>query len=51
MILNDTLEMSRDHLVFESVSKNRNSESFIDHDSYPISSKGFLPAVVDIMII
>ena len=52
MILNDALEMSRDHsLVFESVSKYCILESFIDHDGYPISSKGFLPAVVDIMVI
>ena len=27
------------------------SDSFVDHDSYSISPKGFLPTVVDIMII
>ena len=27
------------------------SDSFVDHDGYSISSKGFLPAVVDIMVI
>ena len=27
------------------------SDSFVDHDSYSISSEGFLPAVVDIMVI
>ena len=27
------------------------SESFVDHDGYSISSEGFLPAVVDIMVI
>ena len=26
------------------------SDSFVDHDGYSISSKGFLPAVVDIMV-
>ena len=26
-------------------------ESFVDHDGYSISSKGFLPTVVDIMVI
>jgi len=25
--------------------------SFVDHDGYSISSKGFLPIVVDIMVI
>ena len=28
-----------------------NSDSFVDHDGYSISSEGFLPAVVDIMVI
>ena len=27
------------------------SDSFIDYEGYPISSKGFLPTVVDIMVI
>ena len=27
------------------------SNSFVDHDGYSISSEGFLPAVVDIMVI
>ena len=27
------------------------SDSFVDHDGYSISSEGFLPAVVDVMII
>ena len=26
------------------------SDSFVDYDGYPISSKGFLPTVVDIMV-
>ena len=47
-----TLEMNRDHsVVFEIASKYCISESFVDHDDYSIFSKGFLPAVVDIMVI
>ena len=46
------LEMNRDHsIVFEIASKYRISDSFVDHGIYSISSKGFLPTVVDIMII
>ena len=46
------LEMNRDHsVVFENASKSCISDSFVDHDGYSISSKGFLPAVVDIMVI
>ena len=46
------LEMKRDHsVVFEIVSKNCISDSFVDYDGYSISSKGFLPTVVYIMII
>ena len=46
------LEMNRDHsVVFEVASKYCNSDSFVDHDGYSISSKGFLPTVVDIMVI
>ena len=46
------LEMNRDHsVVFEIASKHCISDSFVDHDGYSISSKGFLPAVVDIMVI
>ena len=47
------LEMNRDHsVVFEIASKYCNlSDSFVDHDGYSISSEGFLPAVVDIMVI
>ena len=44
------LETNRDHsVVFETVSKYCISDSFVDHDSYSISSEGFLPAVVDVM--
>ena len=46
------LEMNRDHsFVFETASKYCISDSFVDHDGYSISSEGFLPAVVDIMVI
>ena len=46
------LETNRDHsVVFEIVSKYCISDSFVDHDGYSISSKEFLPTVVDIMII
>ena len=52
MTLNGALEMSRDHsLIFETVSKYCISESFIDYDDYPISSKGFLTTVVDVRVI
>ena len=46
------LEMSRDHsVIFETASKYCNSDSFVVYDGYSISSQGFLPRVVDIMII
>ena len=46
------LEMNRDHsVVFENSSKNCISDSFVDHDGYSISSEGFLPTVVHVMII
>ena len=46
------LEMNRDHLViFEIAPKNCISDSLVDYEGYSISSKGFLPTVVDIMII
>ena len=46
------LETNRDHsVVFEIASKYCISDSFVDHDGYFISSKGFLPTVVDIMVI
>ena len=45
-------EMNRDYSVLlEIASKCRISDSFVDHDGYSISSKGFLPTVVDIMVI
>ena len=43
---------NRDHsVVFEIASTYCISDSFVDHDGYSISSEGFLPAVVDIMVI
>ena len=46
------LETNRVHsVVFEIASKYCISDSFVDHDGYSISPKGFLPAVVDIMVI
>ena len=45
------LEMNRDHcVIFEIASKYYISDSFVDHDGHSISSEGFLPAVVDIMV-
>ena len=46
------LETNRDHsVIFEIASKYCISESFVDHDGYSISSKEFLPTVVDIVVI
>ena len=46
------LETNRNHsVVFEIAPKYCILDSFVDHDGYLISSKGFLPAVVDIMVI
>ena len=52
------LETNRDHsVVFEIASKYCISDTalhpstFVGHDGYSISSEGFLPAVVDIMVI
>ena len=46
------LETNRDHsVIFEMASKYCISDSFVDYDGYSISSKGFLPTVVDIMVI
>ena len=46
------LETNRDHsVIFEIASKYCISDSFVDHGGYSISPKGFLPAVVDIMVI
>ena len=46
------LETKRDHsVIFEIVSKYCMSNSSVDSEDYSISSKGFLPTVVDIMVI
>ena len=46
------LETKRDHsVIFEIVSKYCISASLVDSDGYCISSKGFLPTVVDTMVI
>ena len=46
------LEINRDHsIVFEIASKYCISDSFVYYDGYFISSRGFLPTVVGIMVI
>ena len=45
-------ETNRDHaVVIEIASKYCISDSFVGHDGHSISSEGFLPIVVDIMVI
>ena len=46
------LETNRDHsIVFEIIPKYCILDPFVDYEGYSISSKGFLPTVVDIMVI
>ena len=46
------LETNRDHsVVFEIASKFCILDSLVGHDGYSISSKGFLPAAVDTIVI
>ena len=46
------LETNRDHsVIFEIASKYCILDFLVDYDGYSISSKGFLPTVVDIMVI
>ena len=46
------LEMNRDHsVIFEVAPKYCILNSFVDSDGYSISSKRFLPTVVDTMVI
>ena len=46
------LEMNRDHpVIFEITPKYCISDSFVDYDGYFISSKGFLPTIVEVMVI
>ena len=45
------LETNRDHSVISEIASNYCIlDSFVDYDGYSISSKGFLPTVVDIMV-
>ena len=45
------LEMNRDHsVVFEITTKYCILDCFVDCDGYSISSKGFLPTIVDMMV-
>ena len=47
-----TLETNRDHsVVFEVTPKKCISDSLVDNKGYSISSKGFFPTVVDLMVI
>ena len=41
----------RSFVVFEIAPKYCISDSFLEYEGYSISSKGFLPIVVDIMVI
>ena len=51
-ILNDLPWKQTDHsVIFETASKYCILDSFVDYDGYSISSKGFLPTGVDIMVI
>ena len=46
------LELNRDYSInFETASKYCISDSFVDYNGYSISSKGFLPTVMEIMVI
>ena len=46
------LDTNRDHsVIFETVSKYCILDSFVAYESYSFSAKGFLPRVVDIMVI
>ena len=45
------LKTNRDHsVVFETASKYCFSDSFVDYDGSSISSKGFLPTIIEIMV-
>ena len=45
------LETNRDHSVFFEIASKYSFPILVDHDGYSISSKGFLPTVLDIMVI
>ena len=47
-----SLETNGDHsVIFEIAPKYCISDSFVDYEGYSVSSKGFLPMVVDIVVI
>ena len=47
-----SLETNRDHsVIFKTAPKYCISDYFIEYEGYFISSKGFLPSVIDIMVI
>ena len=45
------VDTKQDRSVFEIAPKYYISDSFVDYEGYPISSMGFLPTVVDKMVI
>ena len=45
------LEMNRDRSVVFEIASKYAFWTLVDYDGYSISSKGFLPLVVDIMVI
>ena len=46
------LEMNRDHsVIFENAPKYCISDCYVDYEGDSMSSKGFLPTVVNIMVI
>ena len=45
------LEMNRDHSVLRLHPSTCISDSFVDYDDYSMSSEGFLPTILDIMVI
>ena len=53
MILNDLpwKQIEIISVVFEIASKYCILDSFVDHDGYSVSSEGFLPTVVDAMVV
>ena len=47
-----SLEVNQDHsVIFEVAPKHYISDSFVDYEGYSISSKGFLSAVIDIIVV